>query len=61
MNFYFTAGIAYIAFCVGLCAAKTGETLPKSEDPVSWTLPFLLALMMGLPFVLGYFAAKGEK
>ncbi len=59
MNIYFTAGVAYIMFWVGICVESVGHT-PTNLEPYHWTLPFFMAGAMGFPFVVGYFAGKEE-
>lgn len=60
MNFYFISGVAYIAIWVGICIADVGRT-PASLEPYNWTLPFLMAIAMGFPFIVGYLAGMEAK
>jgi len=48
------AGIGYVAFFIGMCAAKTGEY----TKPViyTWYDPILIGVSIALPLMLGWMA-----
>ena len=54
VNFPLMAGIGYVAFFIGMCAAKTGEY----TKPViyTWYDPILIGVSIALPLMLGWMA-----
>ena len=47
-------GFGYIAFWVGMAAAKIGEIPTTSTEVYSWSLPVCMFFALGIPFALGF-------
>ncbi len=57
-NLAFVVGIAYMAFWIGLAESKVGEVSKTCGEPYPWYMPLLMAVTVGIPFVLGYLGNK---
>ena len=58
-NLCFVWGIAYLSIITGRAIAWVGKTTTGSFVP--WWFPMQMLMVIGIPFVLGYFAGKDKE
>jgi cytochrome c biogenesis protein CcdA len=58
INYYFVAGIAYIAVYTGYGIAKIGTLMISTTETYPWSTPLMLSVALAIPFLLGFFAGQ---
>ncbi len=59
LSLEFVVGIGFICMWMGVAYESIGETIPAGS--YSWYLPFLIAVALGFPFILGILAGRKSK
>lgn len=58
LNWPFIAGMWFLAVTVGGAVFKIGTMPDNLNEPYQWTLPLLVLMFTGFPFLCGYLAGK---
>ena len=59
-NMFFVLGFVWIAYVLGAIAQVVGKVSDCDMEPNGWDMLPKALIMVGIPFVLGYFAGKGD-
>jgi hypothetical protein len=60
-NIEFVLGVACITFMVGLAVSDVGTMPANKGEPYGWDLPFMIGIIMGGIFFLGYRAGRNNE